>query len=255
MRSPLVRPSSGQNTLSRLESSSPPGMRPFYPRRRIGTTAWLDRSEGCEAGSTILPHHRGVAQLGSARRLGRRGRRFESGRPDRRGPNDLDRLGTRAMSDLLERNVLVIDQKPKLIELTNEYRILDDAGNEVGVIREEGQSKAKKVFRFFSDVDQFLTHRLAVYDREGAKVLELLRPAKIFKSTLQVSDDQGRSAGKIVQENFMGKKRFRLEGPGGDALGSINAENWMSWDFAIHDPDGNEVGRITKNWRGVLSEA
>jgi uncharacterized protein YxjI len=159
------------------------------------------------------------------------------------------------MSDLLERNVLVIDQKPKLIELTNEYRILDDAGNEVGVIREEGQSKAKKVFRFFSDVDQFLTHRLAVYDREGAKVLELLRPAKIFKSTLQVSDDQGRSAGKIVQENFMGKKRFRLEGPGGDALGSINAENWMSWDFAIHDPDGNEVGRITKNWRGVLSEA
>jgi hypothetical protein len=33
------------------------------------------------------------------------------------------------MSDLLERNLLVIDQKPKLIELTNEYRILDEAGN------------------------------------------------------------------------------------------------------------------------------
>jgi uncharacterized protein YxjI len=159
------------------------------------------------------------------------------------------------MSDLLQRNVLVIDQKPKLIELTNEYRILDETGNEIGMIREEGQSKAKKLFRFLSDVDQFLTHRLAVYDTQGTKVLEMLRPAKVFKSTLRVSDDQGRAAGQIVQENVVGKKRFRLEGPNGELLGSINAENWRSWDFSIHDPSGNEVGRITKNWRGVLSEA
>jgi uncharacterized protein YxjI len=159
------------------------------------------------------------------------------------------------MSDLLERNLLVIDQKPKLIELTNEYLIRDEAGDEVGVIREEGQSKAKKVFRFFSDVDQFLTHRLAVYDRDGTKVLEMVRPAKILKSTLRVSDDQGRPAGQIVQENVMGRKRFRLEGPGGEVLGSINAENLASWDFAIQDSDGNEVGRITKNWAGILTEA
>jgi uncharacterized protein YxjI len=151
--------------------------------------------------------------------------------------------------------VLVIHQKPKLIELTNEYRILDEAGNEIGVIREEGQSKAKKLFRFLSDVDQFLTHRLAIYDREGTKVLEMLRPAKIFKSTLRISDAEGHPAGQIVQENVVGKKRFRLEGAGGELLGSINAENWRSWDFSIQDTDGNEVGRITKNWAGILTEA
>jgi uncharacterized protein YxjI len=159
------------------------------------------------------------------------------------------------MSDLLERNVLVIDQKPKLIEVTNQYRILDEAGNDIGFIQEEGQSTAKKIFRFLSDVDQFLTHRLAVYEREGTKVLEMTRPAKILKSRLQIADDQGRPAGQIVQENVVGKKRFRLEGADGQLLGSINAENWRSWDFSIQDPDGNEVGRITKNWAGILTEA
>jgi scramblase len=94
-----------------------------------------------------------------------------------------------------------------------------------------------------------------VYDREGAKVLEMTRPAKIFKSTLQVADDQGHPAGKIVQENAVGKKRFRLEGADGEQIGSINAENWASWDFSIQDPSGAEVGRITKNWAGILTEA
>ena len=158
------------------------------------------------------------------------------------------------MSDLLSRNTLVINQKAKLVELTNEYRILDEEGNEVGSIRQEGQSKARKALRFLTSVDQFLTHRLAVYDQGGRKVLELTRPAKILKSTLQVSDGEGRPVGRIVQQNVLGKKRFALEDERGQPLGSINAENWASWDFAIQDQDGTEIGRITKKWAGILKE-
>lgn len=76
----------------------------------------------------------------------------------------------------------------------------------------------------------------------------------MFKSTLEVVDGQGAHVGKIVQENVVGKKRFRLEGPSDEILGSIDAENWRSWDFAIHDPAGTEVGRITKKWAGILRE-
>lgn len=158
------------------------------------------------------------------------------------------------MSDLLNRSVLVIEQKPKFVELTNEYRILDDGGNEIGVIRQEGQSKARKLLRLVSSVDQFLTHRLSVYDSAGEVVLDIVRPAKVLKSTLQILDGSGNERGRIVQRNVVGKKRFLLEGAGGDVLGSIDAENWRSWDFAIHGPDGNEVGRITKKWAGILRE-
>jgi uncharacterized protein YxjI len=158
------------------------------------------------------------------------------------------------MTDLLQRDVLVINQKAKFIEMTNEYRILDEDGVEIGVIRQEGQSKLKKAFRLFGDLDQFLTHRLAVYDASGAKVLQVVRPAKILKSTLEIVDPDGSTRGRIVQQNVVGKKHFALQGPQGESLGSIDAENWRSWDFAINDATGSEVGRITKRWAGFLRE-
>ena len=158
------------------------------------------------------------------------------------------------MSELLEHDVLVVNQRPKLIEMTNEYDIFDEGGNQIGVIREEGQSKAKKLFRLLSDLDQFLTHRLAFYDAAGTKVLEFVRPAKVFKSTVEVSDGDGRPSGRIVQRNVFGKKRFALEDAAGASLGSINAENLLSWDFAVEDQAGTEIGRITKKWAGILRE-
>ncbi len=158
------------------------------------------------------------------------------------------------MSDLLTRDLLVVNQKAKLFELTTEFAIRDEAGNDVGTIRQEGQSAARKLLRAVSSLDQFLTHRLSVYDGDGMKVLELTRPAKIMKSTVRVADGGGREVGRIVQQNVVGKKRFALESAAGERLGAINAENWRAWDFAIEDATGAEVGRITKKWAGFLRE-
>jgi uncharacterized protein YxjI len=158
------------------------------------------------------------------------------------------------MSDLLSHDVLVISQKAKIIELTNEYRVFDDAGIQIGTIRELEQSKTKKAVRLFSGVDQFLTHKLAVFDRDGQQVLLLERPAKLLKSKIKVSDAQGTERGAILQDNVVGPKHFALVDRRGNRIGSIDGENWMSWDFAIHDRTGAEVGRITKKWAGILKE-
>jgi uncharacterized protein YxjI len=158
------------------------------------------------------------------------------------------------MTTLLDRNVFVVRQKAKIIEMNNEFAILDEAGAQIGKVRQEGQSKLKKFVRLVADVDQFLTHKLAIYDGDGSRVLELVRPAKVFKSTLQVNDGSGSPRGKIAQQNVVGKKRFALEDESGRALGSIDAENWRSWDFAVHDEQGLEVARISKNWSGALRE-
>ena len=158
------------------------------------------------------------------------------------------------MSDLLSHDVLVISQKAKIIEMTNEYRVFDDAGTEIGTIREVEQSTTKKAVRLFSGVDQFLTHKLGVFDRDGQQVLLLERPAKLLKSKIKVSDAQGTERGAILQDNVVGPKHFALVDGRGDRIGSIDGENWMSWDFAIHDGTGAEVGRITKKWAGILKE-
>ncbi len=150
---------------------------------------------------------------------------------------------------LLDEPVLVVNQKTKLIELTNEYAVFDQGGNQLGSVVQVGQSGLKKAVRFVSSLDQFFTHRLEVRDNAGQVLLVLTRPAKVFKSRVLVSFGDGSPIGEIVQQNVFGKIKFGLM-VGGQSIGSINAENWRAWNFSIQDGGGTEVARITKTWEG-----
>jgi uncharacterized protein YxjI len=165
-----------------------------------------------------------------------------------------DPRGGNPMSNLTEHNVLVFSQKAKLIELTNEYKIHTADGVEIGAVRQEGQTKLKKAARLLTNLDQFMTHTLAVYDADESKVLELVRPRKVFKSRLQVKEGSGRDVGEIVQKNVFGKIRFDLQGAGGQELGQIQAQNWRAWNFKIVDGAGREVATINKKWAGLGKE-
>lgn len=158
------------------------------------------------------------------------------------------------MATLTDRNVLVFNQKAKLIELNNEYKILGEDGSQIGMVRQEGQSKLKKAARLVSNLDQFMSHTLAVYDDSETKVLELVRPRKVFKSKVQVKDGSGREVGEIVQKNVFGKIRFDLQAAGGQPLGQIRAQNWRAWNFSIVDSSEQEVATISKKWAGLGKE-
>ncbi|MER8004553.1 phospholipid scramblase-related protein [Streptomyces sp. NPDC094149] len=146
--------------------------------------------------------------------------------------------------------VLVVNQKAKLIELTNDYTVMDQNGNQIGSVTEVGQSALKKAVRFVSSLDQFMTHRLEIRDAHGQPQLVLTRPAKVFKSRVVVSRPDGSPVGEIVQQNMIGKINFAMV-VNGEQVGAIKAENWRAWNFAIADHAGNEVARITKTWEGL----
>ena len=146
--------------------------------------------------------------------------------------------------------VLVVNQKAKLIELTNEYKVMDQQGNQLGAVVEVGQSGLKKALRFVSSVDQYMTHKLEIRDAHGQPVLRLTRPAKFIKSRVIVERPDGQPVGEIVQQNMIGKINFAIN-VNGQQVGAIKAENWRAWNFAIVDHSGNEVARITKTWEGL----
>ncbi|MBO4255226.1 phospholipid scramblase-related protein [Streptomyces griseorubiginosus] len=151
---------------------------------------------------------------------------------------------------LFSEPVLVVNQKAKLIELTNEYTVMDQNGHQIGSVTEVGQSTLKKVARFVSSLDQFMTHRLEIRDAHGQPQLVLTRPAKVFKSRVIVSRPDGSPVGEIVQQNMIGKINFAMT-VDGQQVGAIKAENWRAWNFAIVDHAENEVARITKTWEGL----
>ncbi|MGY1795890.1 phospholipid scramblase-related protein [Geodermatophilus sp. SYSU D00525] len=152
-------------------------------------------------------------------------------------------------SVLHDQPVLLVNQKTKLVELTNEYAVLAGDGTQIGAVVEVGQSAAKKVVRFMSSLDQYLTHRLEVRDAHGP-VLVLTRPAKLVKSRVVVETPEGAPVGEVVQANVFGRIRFDLV-VGGQPAGAIQAENWRAWDFSVTDHLGTEVARITKTWEGL----
>jgi uncharacterized protein YxjI len=146
--------------------------------------------------------------------------------------------------------ILVVNQKAKFIEVSNEYAIFDQNARQIGAVREVGQGTLKKAVRLLSSYDQYLTHKLQVVDMTGQPVLALTRPAKLVKSRIIVADAAGAEIGQIVQQNAFGKIRFSMESAG-HTYGSINAENWRAWNFSIKDHAEVEIARITKTWEGL----
>jgi uncharacterized protein YxjI len=157
-------------------------------------------------------------------------------------------------SPLLQMEQIFVRQKAHLFEFNTEYALLDDQGRQVGVVRQEGQSAAKKVIRALGALDALMTHTFSVYDWLGNRVLGLTRPRTMWKSKLHVVDGQDAPMGSIVQKKLIGKIRFDLEGPSGEPLGWIQGQNWRAWDFVIHDAQGAPVGRVTKKWAGAARE-
>ncbi|WP_375478419.1 phospholipid scramblase-related protein [uncultured Jatrophihabitans sp.] len=169
---------------------------------------------------------------------------------------DVERAGKAGVAgwqgggSLFSESVLVVNQKAKLIEVSNEYAIYDQNARQLGAVREVGQSNLKKAVRLLSSYDQYLTHKLQLVDMQGVPQLTLTRPAKVMKSRIIVQDAAGAEIGQIIQQNVFGKIRFAIES-GGYTIGSINGENWRAWNFSIRDHTDVEVARITKTWEGL----
>jgi len=155
---------------------------------------------------------------------------------------------------LLDQPTLVINQRWKVIEINTEFAIYDGDGQQIGAVRQVGQSATKKMIRFLGDLDQYFTHKYQVVDAAGQPQLLITRPAKIFKSRVIVQDASGEEVGQIIQRNVFGKIRFGFEA-GGQEIGGIFAENWRAWNFSIKDAQGNEVARVTKTFEGLLKTA
>ncbi|MDQ1479661.1 MAG: hypothetical protein QOI44_522 [Actinomycetota bacterium] len=146
--------------------------------------------------------------------------------------------------------VLVVNQKVKLIELTNEYKVFDQNGMQIGSVAQVGQSTLKKAARLVSSLDQFMTHTYEIRDVNEQPLLVLTRPRKFMKSKFQITKPDGTVVGDVAQKNVIGKIRFSLNA-NGQEVGTLSAENWRAWNFNIQDASGTEVARITKTWEGL----
>ena len=154
---------------------------------------------------------------------------------------------------LLDGQAIGVRQRRKFFEMRNQYDLIDESGTTVGVIEQVGQSPFTFLARLFSDLDLMLPVTLAVKDASGTTVLQLHKAW--FR--LQVDATDPTTAGRVgsVRKRLrLGKASFDVTAPDGRLVGRLEAKNWRARDFALVDAQGGELGRVTKQWRGLLTE-
>jgi hypothetical protein len=150
---------------------------------------------------------------------------------------------------LLAQPVLVVKQKLKLIELRNEYAVLDQTGRQVGAVVQASQSPLAFLARVFTRWDVALPITLHILGPGAAPELVVHKPW--FTWRCQVARPNGQPLGEIVKQVRLGKARFTLFDPRGAKLGEVRAHNWRARDFSILDGAGQPVARVTKKWAGL----
>ena len=153
----------------------------------------------------------------------------------------------------LQREGIGIHQHRKIFELRNQYTLVDRAGERIGSVEQVGQSPVAVLARIVSDLDMMLPSTLAVHDETGDVVLELHKPW--FRTEVTVRRSDGAEIGRIRKQIRLGKARFSLFGASGEDAGEVRARNWRAKNFEVRDAAGREVAHVTKQWRGLFTEA
>ena len=162
----------------------------------------------------------------------------------------MDQWGSEAPSaSLLAEPVLVVKQKLKLVELRNEYAVLDPSGRQIGAVVQASQSPLAFLARVFTSWDVTLPITLHILG-PGAQ-LELIVHKPWFTWRCQVLRPDGTPLGEITKQIRLGRARFALLDPRGAQLGEVRAHNWRAKDFSVFDGAGQAIARVTKRWAGL----
>lgn len=150
------------------------------------------------------------------------------------------------------RSGIGVHQKRKVFELRNQYTLTNEDGSEAGKVEQDRQSPLAFLVRVLSSLDAALPVTLTINDTAGAEVMSLKKPW--FSTKVKASSASGDEIGTIKRKMRIGKPVYEMS-RGGDELGVIKAEDWRSRNFSIQDGAEREIGRVTKKWRGLLTEA
>ena len=129
---------------------------------------------------------------------------------------------------LLAQQVLIVKQKFKLVELRNDYAVLDQGGRQIGAVVQATQSPLAFLARVFTSWDVTLPITLHILGPGAATELIVHKPW--FTLRCQVVRPDGQPLGQ---------------------LGDVRANNWRAKDLSVFDGAGQAIARVTKRWAGL----
>jgi uncharacterized protein YxjI len=154
---------------------------------------------------------------------------------------------------LLSLRQFLVKERVSAFRLTDTYDIFDpQSGQQVGIARDEPPSWAKWLRMLVNK--HFLPTTVNVYEREGQPpVLTLQKGQSFFRSTLALTDAQGRVLGSFRSKVLSLGGGFYIDDGLGNPLAEVKGD-WKGWNFRFLDTEGRELGQVTKKWAGLGKE-
>lgn len=145
-----------------------------------------------------------------------------------------------------------IDEKVSFLKFTNEYKVYNQLGANIGVIKQR-MSGWHKFFTLLVN-KAMLPFQLEILDANGQLQATINRGWTFWMSKIIVADASGAEIGHIQQKYTFFKPTFLINDPATGANIAQITGDWKAWNFAIKNSTGEEMGRITKKWAGAMKE-
>lgn len=144
-----------------------------------------------------------------------------------------------------------IDEKVNFFKFANEYKIYDENGQQIGIIKQK-LSMGEKILSLFIGKSS-MPFYLDIINLNGEIELSIYRRWTFFMPKIYIIEPNGKIISKIHQKFRFIKPKLVLFNNNHQVIGEISGD-WKGWNFKITDNNLNEIGRINKKWAGITKE-
>jgi uncharacterized protein YxjI len=163
-----------------------------------------------------------------------------------------------SLQNLAAANALVIRQRKEWGEIVsgfetkNTYDVMDHWKNPLFEAEEEGGSFGTIITRFLlTAMRPFTMH---IFSIDGKGLLKLNRPFRFYFHELEVSKANGAVVGTIKRRFSILRRHYSVRDRHGNEVYQLFGPILHPWTFQIKK-NGQELGKITKKWGGLLKES
>lgn len=130
---------------------------------------------------------------------------------------------------------------------SNQYTLLSEEGQELGMIQEKLNIWRFLLKRYFSPI------KATMFDSDHQMVAYMKKGWAFLRPTFKVYDTQDQLLVSLKSQITLLKQKYNFFDANQNEVAFLQG-NWTSWDFNISDPQGNTLCTITKKWNGVMKE-
>ncbi len=148
-------------------------------------------------------------------------------------------------------NNYFVDEKVNFFKFANEYKVYDELGNQLGVIKQK-LSTSKKILSLFINRTSMPFH-LDILNNNNEIEASICRGWTFWMSKINILDKNQNIIAYIQQKFKFIKPSFKIFDTNNQFIGEISGD-WKKWNFSITDSNYSKVGTINKKWAGTVKE-